>query len=194
MAHGFRRGGSLAALSAVALASAGSASADPGYSYFYTGQTGAQVQVDRFHTQHWSVSPTWDLDNFMGGRFKMKAGPQTVNTVTFLLFSGTYQNYLDNAYTALMSVTRTAAEVGYADYTFIDFFADSPLSLAEGAVYTGVLFSNAPQPQSRAFFIKDSFEFIEPPPPRGPVGGSPTPSAALLGAAGVAIALGRRRR
>jgi hypothetical protein len=130
----------------------------------------------------------------MGGRFKMKAGPQTVDTVTFLLFSGTYQNYLDNAYTALMSVTRTAAEVGYADYTFIDFFADSPLSLAEGAVYTGVLFSNAPQPQSRAFFIKDSFEFIEPPPPPGPVGGSPTPSAALLGAAGVAIALGRRRR
>ena len=190
MSHAFRQKGTLAALGAVALASAGSAKADSNYSYFYTGQTGAQVQVDRFHTQHWSVTTTFDLGNFIGGRFKMKAGPQTTASVTFLFFAGTYQDYLDDSYTSLMSVTRTAAEVGYADYTFIDFFADSLLTLNAGQIYTGVLLSDAPQPQSRAFFIKDSFEFIDP----QPVIGQPTPSASLLAAAASLAAFRRRRR
>jgi hypothetical protein len=191
VAHAYRRRGPLAALGAVALVSAGSALADAEFSYFYTGQTGAQVQVDFLHTQHWTVSPAASLDNFMGGRFKMKAGPQTVETVTFLFFAGTYQDYLDDSYTSLMSVTRTAAEVGTGDFTFIDFFADSALSLLSGEVYTGVLFSEAPQAQSRAFFIKDSFEFIE---TASPAGVAPAPSAALLGAAGILVAAGRRRR
>lgn len=189
MSHALRRGGPYAALGAVALASTATARADSNYSYFYTGQTGAQVQVDILHTQHWSVTTSWNLDNLMGGRFKMKAGPHTVATVTFLLFAGSYQDYLDNTYTSLMSVTRTAAEVGHADYTFIDFFADSPLTMIAGQEYTGVLFSDAPQPQDRAYFIKDSFQFIDP----GPPGGTPAPSAALLAAAGLLVA-GRKRR
>ena len=191
MSHSLRRRGPLAALRAVALVSAGTAMADSNYSYFYTGQTGAQVQVDRFHTQHWSVTTTFNLTNFIGGRFKMKAGPQTVDSVTFLFFAGTYQDYLDSTYTALMSVTRTAAEVGFADYTFIDFFAPSALSLSAGDIYTGVLFSDAPQPQSRAFFIKDSFEFIS---SETPAGGAPAPSAVLLAAAGTLLSIRKRRR
>lgn len=191
MSHSLRRRGPLAALRAVALVSAGTAMADSNYSYFYTGQTGAQVQVDRFHTQHWSVTTTFNLTNFIGGRFKMKAGPQTVDSVTFLFFAGTYQDYLDQSYTSLMSVTRTAAEVGYADFTFIDFFADSTLTMLANQVYTGVLFSNAPQPQSRAFFIKDSFEFID---TASPSGAAPVPSASLLAGAGSLVLLRRRRR
>jgi len=184
------RKGALAALGAISLASAGRAVADSNISYFYTGQTGAQVQVDTFHTQYWSVTPAASLDNFVGGRFKMKAGPQTAETVTFVFFAGTYQDYLDNTYTALMSVTRTAAEVGYADYTFIDFFAANPLAMSAGTTYTGVLWSDAPQAQSRAFFIKDSFRFIDPP---SGDGAAPVPSAALLGASGLLL-VGRGRR
>ena len=191
MTYAIRGRRPLIALCAVALASAGSASAGPSYSYFYTGQTGAQVQVDILHTQHWSVSPATALTNFIGGRFKMKAGPHTTDTVTFLFFAGTYQDYLDSTYTALMSVTRTAAEVGYADYTFIDFFAPSALTLSAGDIYTGVLFSNAPQRQSQAFFIKDSFEFIS---SETPAGGAPAPSAVLLAAAGTLLSIRKRRR
>lgn len=191
MLHTLRRRGPLSALATVVLASVDTASAAPVFSYLYTGQTGAQVQVDTLHTQHWSVAGSAGLDNFIGGRFKMKAGPATVETVTFLFFAGTYQDYLDSTYTSLMSVTKTAAEVGYADFTFIDFFANSPLSLLDGTLYTGVLYSDAPQPESRSFFIKESFEFIV---NQSPAGIVPTPPAALLAAAGILASVRRRRR
>jgi len=163
-----------------------------GQSYFYTGQTGAQVQVDRFHTQRWSVTTSFTLTDFLGGRFKMKAGPQTAETVTFTFFRGSWQDYLDGAFTPMMSVTRTAAEVGWADFTFIDFFAANPLTLDAGVEYTGVLHSLAPQPQSRAYFIKDSFEFVDPIPVVP--GLAPLPGAAVLAAAGIAMTAGRGRR
>lgn len=160
-------------------------------SFFYTGMNGPQVQVDIEHTQHWSITPQWNISDFYGGRFALKAGPQTTANIGFLFFQGTYNDYLEDNYVSLIDVIFPPSHIGFADFTEIDFFLDAPLELGMDNTYTGVLYSNAPTPQSRAYFIKNDFAFVTPPNPAV----IPLPSALPLCAVGLGmIGMGGRRR
>lgn len=110
--------GALGAVRASAVASAQS------LGYFYTGMTGANIHVSASTIPNWSITPAGEVGEFIGGRFWMAAGPQTTLPITFLFFAGTYQDYLGNNFTALLSVTRTAAEVGSGGHSQVDFLAN----------------------------------------------------------------------
>src|SRR5262245_53290101 len=59
-----------------------------------TGHTGAQVQVDVDHTQHWTFNLSSNVDNVIGGLFTMKVGPHTTENIEFDIYEGTYGNPL----------------------------------------------------------------------------------------------------
>ena len=57
----------------------------PSGSYVSTGQTGAQTQIDAFHTTSFTIA-VQDATSFKGGVFTMKAGSATHDPVTFRLY------------------------------------------------------------------------------------------------------------
>jgi len=158
--------------------------------FMTTGQTGAQVQVDVDHTQHWTYTLTGNVNDVVGGLFTMKRGSQTTASITFEVFEGTMADFAFA--TRLMSIT-----LGPDDFTqnweWVPF-STKPFSMVAGRTYTGVLWSDAPDNQSEAYFIKGGGEaqlFFSDENGNNE-GDVPAPGAiALLGIAG---ALGLRRR
>ncbi|MFM7051564.1 MAG: PEP-CTERM sorting domain-containing protein [Planctomycetota bacterium] len=158
--------------------------------FMTTGQTGAQVQVDVNHTQSWTYTVPGHVNDILGGLFTMKRGSQTTASITFEVFEGTMADFPFAS--RLLSVT-----LGPEDFTqnwdWVPF-TGKPFALTAGHTYTGVLWSNAPDNQSEAYFIKGGGEaqlfFSD---ENGNNEGEvPAPGAiALLGLAG---AIGSRRR
>jgi hypothetical protein len=168
-----------------------SASADV---FVSTGHTGAQVQCDIDHTQYWTYTVSAPVSGIDGGLFDMKRGSNTSETITFSIFEGTFDDY--GTATPLLSVTLGPGAFDN-QYTPV-FFQDAPINLSAGVTYTAVLASDAADPQSQAYFIKDdSLRFVDqagdPANPGGEILPAPEPaSLAILGAAMV-LTLRRRR-
>lgn len=118
--------------------------------FISTGHTGAQVQCDINHTQHWTYSVSQDVSDIYGGLFTMKRGSQTTSLVTLVIFEGSYADY--GTVANLLSVT-----LGPGDFTqsFSPIaFIGTSISLFAGHVYTAVLSSDAGDSQNHAYFIK----------------------------------------
>lgn len=114
-----------------------------------TGQTGAQVQVDTAHTQNWEFTPGVDID-IEGAKFKMKRGPTTSADVSFTLIEGMFSDW-NNGGTVISNVS-----LGVTPFTqqfeFYDFLAS--VTLQASTTYTGILWSDAVDTQSTAYFVK----------------------------------------
>ncbi|MCE2884511.1 MAG: hypothetical protein LW806_06390 [Planctomycetaceae bacterium] len=162
-----------------------------------TGQTGAQVQCDINHTQHWTYSVSQDVNDIVGALLTMKRGPATSATISFVIYEGVFADFA--LATNLLSVTLNPSDFTQ-NWTPVPFSAP-PISLLAGRTYTAVLYSNAVDSQSEAYFIKGGSEtplaFVDE--SGNPVEGGgeitppvPAPGAiALLGLAGL---VARRRR
>ncbi len=162
-----------------------------------TGQSGAQVQCDVNHTQHWTYSVSEDISDIAGALLTMKRGPQTSASITFSIYEGDYSIF--GSAVNLLSVTLMPADFTQSWSPIL--FDSTPIALLAGRTYTAVLFSAAADNQNQAYFIKGGSETplafvdengvpttgggqIQPP--------TPAPGAiALLALAGLA---GRRRR
>jgi len=124
-----------------------------------TGHTGAQVQTDINHTQHWTITPDGDIV-IDGANFTMKDGSQTSADISFAIYNGVWDaNFLSTA--AVASVTLTSADFALAhadsptnqfDWTLFRFATAAALTANQE--YTGVLYSNAIDSQNKAYFIK----------------------------------------
>lgn len=115
-----------------------------------TGKTGAQVQTDINHTQHWTFSVSQNV-TVNGGLFTMKDGPSSVENVSFVIFEGEYSSF-PNSYNALFN--KTLSNGDFTQQFKPIFFQNTAISLLAGHSYTGVLFSNAADTQSTAYFVK----------------------------------------
>lgn len=187
---------SVAALFAVAPIAAFASSADAAI-FVSTGQSGAQVQCDINHTQHWTYSVSQDVSDIGGALLTMKRGPQTSASISFVIYEGVFADFA--LATSLLSVTLNPSDFTQS-WSPISFSA-TPITLLAGRTYTAVLFSNAVDSQSQAYFIKGGSEtplaFVDE--SGNPVGSGgqitppvPAPGAiALLGLAGL---VARRRR
>ncbi len=161
-----------------------------------TGHTGAQVQCDIAHTQHWTYSVSQDVTDITGALLTMKGGSQTTASITFTIFEGDYSAFG----TAPSLLTCTLGRDAFSQsFDWVEFFG-APISLFANHTYTAVLYSNAPDVQSEAYFIKGGsdtpLKFVDSTGTPVDNGGSITPpvpapgAIALLGLAGFA----RRRR
>ena len=162
-----------------------------------TGQTGAQVQCDIEHTQHWTYSVSQDVDDITGALLTMKMGSQTTASITFAIYEGDYASFGGPA----MLLTSTLTPSAFTQAFTPVMFSGAPISLYAGHTYTAVLFSSANDTQSTAYFIKGGsdtpLKFVDE--TGAPVNGGgditppvPAPGAlALLALAGLAS---RRRR
>ncbi len=117
-----------------------------------TGQSNANVQLDVAHTQHWTYTLSSDVSGIDGGLFTMKRGTSTSADITFVIFQGEYQNFLDNNYTALFSKTLSSSSFSQS-YNEV-MFQDAAFNLVAGQTYTGVLYSSTPDAGSTQYFIK----------------------------------------
>lgn len=163
-----------------------------------TGQSGAQVQCDINHTQHWTYSVSQDVSDIGGALLTMKRGPSTSATISFVIFEGTFNDF--PFATNLLSVTLGPS--AFTQSWSPIAFSTNPISLLAGRTYTAVLFSDAVDTQSTAYFIKGGSEtplaFVDESGTPVTTGGEvvppgvPAPGAmALLALAGI---VGRRRR
>ena len=170
--------------------------------YVSTGHTGAQVQTDISHTRFWTYTVTADVNGVDGALFTMKRGPATVELITFSIFEGTFGDY--GTAEAILEVTLSPAS--FTQRFSEVAFQDTPINLMAGTTYTGVLASDALDPQSTAYFIKKNvLTFVdENGTPVTPEGGGkivmedtnmPEPaSMALFAVAGMVLSLRRRHR
>lgn len=182
------------------------------YSLVATSITGAQTQIDAFHTSNWSFSPAanWNLG---GGQFVMKDGSATTTDTSLTLWDGAA-----GSGSQVAQITLTNAQFktihGGNDQSFstVNYFFSTPYTLTAGHNYSLALTSSAPNVQSAAYFIKgNSWGFQDSsgnPLPAGYLNGSvtntvpssstatvPEPSSWLLIATGAAafVCLARRR-
>lgn len=167
-----------------------------------TGQTGAQVQTDVNHTKYWTYTVSADVTDVDGALFTMKKGSATTEDITFSIIEGTFGDY--GSATPLFERTLTPASFTQSFDGVM--FQDTPITLAAGTTYTGVLSSLANDPQSEAYFIKQALlSFVDgngdPVTPSG--GGEivsgdsniPEPATlALFAVAGMMLPLRRRQR
>jgi hypothetical protein len=127
--------------------------------YLATGQTGAQTQIDAFHTSTWLMTPNVNFD-FGGGLFTMKDGSSSVDALTLSLYQG-----IDATGSLLGSLNLTnsnfCAQVSNCgQFATHPFFLVAPVSLVAGTTYFAALTSPAANVQSLAYFIKNDSFFI----------------------------------
>lgn len=121
--------------------------------YVYTGQTGAQTQVDVNHKSSFTISAANDID-FYGGSFVMKAGSSASTPITLTLYDSAAKTNV------LSSVTLTTSQFcavhggNCSSYDVTKFDLPSPVRLSAGRAYYAELTSRAPDTQSLAYFIK----------------------------------------
>lgn len=166
--------------------------AGAGTVFVTTGQSGAQVQVDVNHTQYWTLTPTAEVHDIVGGLFVMKVGPHTSEPITLTIFEG---NFADPGREPVLTATLQPSAFTQS-FAPVHFTAPA-ITLSKGIPYTAVLASPAKDAQAHAYFIKsaaslyfsdDSGNPIDPTGPTPPA--VPTPAAAtggLLLLAGLAI-------
>jgi hypothetical protein len=158
-----------------------------------TGHTGAQVQDDVDHTQHWTFSVTSDVSDVAGGLFTMKDGPHTSENIEFDIYEGTYGNPLGSD---LLSAILGPSSFTQS-YAPVQFIGGVPITLLSGHTYTAVLWSNAADSQSNAYFIKGGSDSLlsftdpngSPVPAPAPVPGVATGVPLPVGAPAAAIAI-----
>jgi uncharacterized repeat protein (TIGR01451 family) len=122
-------------------------------SYIYTGQSGAQTQIDVNHTSSWYVQVS--AGNTMtlgGGKFHMKKGPTATGSVTLTLYAN------GPGGTQLATVTLGVANFGSSFAETVFNFSSAPV-LSAGTYYAS-LTSNAVDNQNQAFFIKGATNAI----------------------------------
>ena len=117
-------------------------------SYIYTGQTGAQTQIDIAHTTTWNINVAGGTTLLMGGaKVTMKRGLATTATATFACYAGTTATG-----TPLASKTLQPSDFT-GSYQQITFAFSPQLTLQPGS-YICTMTSTAPDVQSKAYFIK----------------------------------------
>jgi MYXO-CTERM domain-containing protein len=162
-----------------------------------TGQTGAQVQCDVNHTQHWTYSVSADVADISGALLTMKRGSQTTASIGFVIFEGLFSDF--GTATNLMSITLSPAAFTQS-FSPVEF-SGTPFNLIAGRTYTAVLFSSAVDSQSEAYFIKGGSEtplrFVDETGTNVTTGGQispPVPAPGALALLGLAGFIARRRR
>lgn len=140
-------------IAALALPQAAQAQASTG-SYVRTGQTGAQTQIDAFHTTSFTITVE-DATQFNGGVFTMKAGSVTHDPISFRLYDSPAKTTLlaEKSYSST-SAFCSAHRGNCQSYAPTDFSFPSPITLIAGQTYYAELTSPAPDAQSKAYFIK----------------------------------------
>src|SRR5687767_575412 len=112
----------------------------------YTGQTGAQTQLDINHYSAWYISVKSGTVSLGGGNFQMKKGSASSAVVTLTVYRG------GPGGTVLASVSQPASAFT-GNFGTVLFTLSSPVSLNVGTYYAA-LTSSANDVQSEAFFIK----------------------------------------
>jgi hypothetical protein len=115
----------------------------------FTGHTGAQVQDDVDHTQYWTFNVSSDVNDVVGGLFTMKRGSQTTENIELDIYEGTFGSPQG---ANLVSVILGPSAFTQS-FTPVEFSGGS-IDLLSGHTYTAVLWSNAADAQSKAYFIK----------------------------------------
>ncbi len=124
--------------------------------YVTTGQTGAQTQIDMFHSSKFTITPT-ATTQILGGNFTMKNGSATVTAghqIAFILWNSARTVKLaEKLYTATGFCTAHGGTCGNFAPTLFPF--DSPVTLNAGTTYYAEVISpDAEDKQSEAYFIK----------------------------------------
>jgi hypothetical protein len=176
--------------------------------FLFTGQSGAQTQIDVDHTTEWQVAPTVNFD-LAGGQLDMKDGSQTGGDTspTGDLFLSVYEDggIIPVAQIDMTNADFVAAHTSSGDQAFNGnnlftpvLFA-TPFTLVAGHSYVIDLTSPEADQQSHAYFIKGfDTSFI------GDSSGNPVPvgnldvpeplSLTLLATGLVGVSIARRRR
>jgi hypothetical protein len=61
--------------------------------FISTSQSGAQVQCDEDHTQHWTYSVSQDVADISGASLTMKRGRSTTASISFAIYEGSYSQF-----------------------------------------------------------------------------------------------------
>lgn len=121
-----------------------------------TGHTGAQVQCDINHTRFWTYTVTADVFGVDGALFDMKRGPNTSADITFAIIQGTFSDFGTATPIFEKTLTPSAFTQSYEPV----MFQNTATNLYAGTTYTGVLYSNAADPQDLAYFIKEGLLYF----------------------------------
>jgi hypothetical protein len=133
-------------------------SAAPVY-YLATDQTGGQTQIDITHTSTWLLDPNVDFA-FAGGLFTMKAGNTASTSVTLSLYEGSDASGLLLGSVALTNAVFCSQVANCGSFSSHPFLFVNPIPLDRNLSYFARLTSNAPDVQSKAYFIKSGSSFI----------------------------------
>lgn len=132
----------------------------PGFAqtfYLYTGQTGAQTQIDTNHTTSWRITVGSNKTVTLGGaKLTMKHGPQTKTDVSLKLYSGS--SAIASNLLATITLTRDTNGTFYQG-TNVQTFAQRTFAFPSSQVLTSgtyfiTLTSTSDDQQNEAFFIK----------------------------------------
>jgi hypothetical protein len=133
-------------------------SAAPVY-YLTTDQTGGQTQIDVNHTSTWLLDPNTDF-SFAGGFLTMKAGNNASTSVTLSLYEGTDDSGLLLGSVALTNSAFCSQVGNCGSFGSHAFLFGTPIALDSDVSYFAALTSNAPDVQSKAYFIKSTSFFM----------------------------------
>ena len=116
--------------------------------YLYTGQSGAQTQIDVDHATRWNISITSGSIALGGARLTMKKGPNSAADVLLQVYSGT------SAIPANLLASRTRAVTSFTQsFEVVEFAFASPIVLTPGQYFITTSTAAADQ-QNVAYFIK----------------------------------------
>lgn len=117
----------------------------------YTGNTGAQTQIDQNHKTTWTISvATAPVGaQFWGAKLSMKRGSSTSADISLNFYRGT-----NASGTFLGGVTLTSSSFSQSGFPVVDFQLATKINIESSTTYYVELVSTAPDSQSQAYFIK----------------------------------------